>query len=275
MKTVKHWSRVNNCYMTFAIFLPEDRVEKQRREPYPAIYFCSGLTCTHENATTKMMYASACKKRGVAMIMPDTSPRGVDEHCPEAGSADWTIGYGAGHYCNATQEPWNKHFNMYSYITEELPSIVERYFHISKERRSIMGFSMGGNGALICAAKQPERYVSVTALAPISRPTTSAFFCGNALPAYFGSNEAAKDYSISDILNERGTALKLPPGYVDVGARDQFMEHLQIPELIKALNTNGHRNFPVNYHEDYNHSFYFINEVIEDHIDFHAAHLNR
>ena len=164
---------------------------------------------------------------------------------------------------------------MYSYITEELPSIVERYFHISKERRSIMGFSMGGNGALICAAKQPERYTSVTALAPISRPTTSAFFCGNALPAYFGSNEAAKDYSISDILNERGTALKLPPGYVDVGARDQFMEHLQIPELIKALNTNGHRNFPVNYHEDYNHSFYFINEVIEDHIDFHAAHLNR
>ena len=220
VKVVEHWSRVNNCKMTFSIFMPEDYVERQRCEPYPAIYFCSGLTCTHDNATTKMMYARQCRKRGVVMVMPDTSPRGVDDHCPEAGSSDWTVGYGAGHYCNATQEPWNKHFNMFSYITEELPALVERYFHVDSERRSIMGFSMGGNGALICAAKLPERYRSVTALAPIGQPTQSAKFCITALEKYFGSVEAAKDYSITDILNEKGRALTLPPCYIDVGSRD-------------------------------------------------------
>lgn len=114
------------------------------------------------------MYARQCKKRQVVMVMPDTSPRGVDEACPEAGSSDWKIGYGAGHYCNATQEPWSKHFNMFTYVTEELPAIVEKYFHVDSERRSVMGFSMGGNGALICAAKRPELYRSFTALAPIS-----------------------------------------------------------------------------------------------------------
>ena len=111
-----------------------------------------------------------CKKRQVAMVFPDTSPRGVDEACPNA-SDDWTVGYGAGHYLNATQAPWNKHFNMYTYVTEELPSLVERYFHVDSERRSITGFSMGGNGALICAAKLPERYRSVTAFSPIGHPT--------------------------------------------------------------------------------------------------------
>jgi len=173
IKTVEHYSKVNDCKMTFTIFLPEDDVNRQRCDPYPAIYFCSGLTCTWDNATTKMNYARQCRKRGVVMIMPDTSPRGVDGDCPEAGSADWTIGYGAGHYCNATQAPWNKHFNMFSYVTEELPNLVERYFHVDSQRRSIMGFSMGGNGALICAAKLPERYRSVTALAPIGQPTKS------------------------------------------------------------------------------------------------------
>ena len=157
--------------MTFSIFLPEGEVNKQRRKPYPALYFCSGLTSSWENPTVKMQYARGCKRNGIVMVMPDTSPRGVDEACPEAGSADWTIGYAAGHYCNATQAPWKEHFNMFSYITEELPSLVERYFHVSSERRSIMGFSMGGNGALISAAKLPERYQSVTAIAPIGRPT--------------------------------------------------------------------------------------------------------
>ena len=156
--------------MTFTIFLPEDDVVKQRREPYPAIYYLSGLTCSWENATVKMNYAKQCRKRGVAMVICDTSPRGVDEDCPEAGSEDHRVGYGAGHYCDATKEPWNKHFNMYSYVTEELPNLVESYFHVDRERRSVMGHSMGGNGALVCAAKLPERYRSVTALAPVGNP---------------------------------------------------------------------------------------------------------
>lgn len=109
---------------------------------------------------------------------------------------------------------------MYSYISEELPSIVERYFHVDSERRSIMGFSMGGNGALICAAKQPDHYRSVTALAPIGKPTSDSMFCKKAFPAYFGDSGAGKDYSITDILNEKGRTLTLPPGYIDVGSCD-------------------------------------------------------
>ena len=171
IKTVEHWSNCNNCKMTFMIYLPEDQVHCQRREPYPAIYFLSGITSTWENAAVKGQYGRQCKKRKVAMVFPDTSPRGVDESCPGVGDHGWTVGYGAGHFLNATQAPWNKHFNMYTYVTEELPNLVERYFHVDSERRSITGFSMGGNGALICAAKQPERYRSVTAFSPIGHPT--------------------------------------------------------------------------------------------------------
>lgn len=118
-----------------------------------------------------MNYAKQCRKRGVVLVMPDTSPRDVDADCPEAGSEDENIGYGAGHYCDATQAPWNKHFNMFSYVTEELPKLVENYFHVDTKRRSVMGFSMGGNGSLICAAKNPQNYCSVTALAPVGNPT--------------------------------------------------------------------------------------------------------
>ena len=207
------------------------------------------------------------------MVFPDTSPRGVDEACPEAGDSDWAKGYGAGQYCNATQAPWNQHFNMYTYVTEELPNLVERYFHVASDKRSVMGFSMGGNGALMVAAKMPERYTSVTALSPISQPTKCAPFSVNALEAYFGSTEAAADYSFVEVLNAKGTSLKMPPGYVDVAANDQYIQHLMWPELIEALNVNGHSNFPVTYHEDYNHSFFFVNDFIEDHIEFHAKHL--
>ena len=259
--------------MTFMIFLPEDQVNKQRREPYPAIYFLSGLTCNWENTATKGHYARQCKKSQVAMVFPDTSPRGIEETIPNAG-ADWTVGYGAGQYCNATQAPWNQHFNMYTYVTEELPNLVERYFPICPERRSVMGFSMGGNGALICAAKNPQRYRSVTALSPIGHPTQCEMFSTKALTAYFGGLDGqATEYSIVEVLNSLGTSLTLPPGYMDLAANDQFIETLCWPDLIKALRTNGHTNFPIHTHEDYNHSYFFVNDFIEDHIAFHAGHL--
>ena len=124
---------------------------------------------------------------------------------------------------------------MYTYVTEELPSLVERYFHVDFTKRSVMGYSMGGNGALICAAKMPERYRSVTSIAPIGWPTRCEYFCHKAFKAYFGNIEGAAEYSITDILNAKGTSLKLPPGYVDVGAMDQFRDHLMWPELNRAL----------------------------------------
>jgi len=135
-----------------------------------------------------------------------------------------------------------------------------------------MGFSMGGNGAIICAAKQPERFAAMTAFSPVGQPTDCDMFCKKALTAYFGSPEAGADWSAVEVLNAKGTALKLPPGFIDVAANDQFINELNWPQLIEALNTNGH-NTPVTYHEDYNHSWYFVNDFLEAHIDFHAAHL--
>jgi len=271
LKKVKHWSECNQCEMTFYIFLPEDAPQQQRGAPYGALYFLSGLTCTEENAPFKSGYAPYAKKANIAMIFPDTSPRGVDADCPEAGSADWTVGYGAGHYCDATAEPWKKHFNMYTYVTKELPELVERYFPVDPSLKSITGFSMGGNGAIIAAAKNPGMYRSMTAFAPFV-PTQSVKFGSTGLPAYFGDMEGAKAYDCVEVLNAGGKDLKLPPGFIEYASADQFDEALVRPALKEALGKNGH-NYPIRIQEGYAHNFFFINSFIEDHINFHAAQL--
>lgn len=204
--------------MTFYIYLPEDDINMQRRKPYPALYFLAGLTSNWENAPFKSGFGQFAKRRDIAMVFPDTCPRGVDETCPEAGDSDWTKGYGAGHYCDATQEPWSKHFNMFSYVTKELPDLVERYFHVDSQRKSITGFSMGGNGALVCAAKNPGLYKSVTAFAPICSPTKCDPWTKSAYEAFFG-NRDERSYGISELLTD-DQSLTLPPCFIDVGASD-------------------------------------------------------
>ena len=225
--------------MTFYIWLPEDAPQQQKGKLYGTLYFLSGLTCTEENAATKSGFASYAKQANIAMVFPDTSPRGVDEDCPDAGSADWTIGYGAGHYCDATAAPWNKHFNMYTYVSKELPGLIEKYFPVDPNCKSVTGFSMGGAGALLVAAKNPGMYKSVTAFAPFV-PTKSVTFAHKALPQYFGSMEGAKPYDIAEVLNAGGCDLKLPPGFIDYGSADKFDEALVRPALEEALGTNGH-----------------------------------
>ena len=172
LKTLKHWSDVNKCYMTFSIFLPENEVNQQRAEPYPTLYYLAGLTSTHENAPQKSGFAPHAKKHGIAVVFPDTSPRNIEGYTPVDIKDSWSVGYGAGFYCNATAEPWSKNFNMYTYIVEELPKIVESYFPVQKGVRSIIGHSMGGNGSLLIAARNPDLYKSVSAFAPISNPTS-------------------------------------------------------------------------------------------------------
>jgi S-formylglutathione hydrolase len=154
--------------MKFAIFLPDDDVKAQRGQSYPVLYFLSGLTCTHENIPSKVAYAEHAKRHNIAIVFPDTSPRNCG-----AEEGDWTVGYGAGHYCNATQEPWKKHFNMYDYITKELPNTVETFFPVNPQSKSITGFSMGGGGALMIATRNPTQFRSVSAFAPIGNPTTA------------------------------------------------------------------------------------------------------
>jgi len=158
------------------------------------------------------------------MVFPDTSPRNIHEAIPEAADDDYTIGYGAGHYCDATQEPWSKHFNMYSYVTKELPGLVERYFFVDPDRKSITGFSMGGNGALICAAKNPGMYKSVSAFAPICSPSKCDQWTARAYESYFG-NKDERSYGISELLTDDEN-LTLPQGMIDFASSDQFKERL-------------------------------------------------
>lgn len=153
IKKIKHWSSCNKSYMTFNIFLPEDCVTKQRCEPFPALYHLAGLTSTCDNAPQKSGFAPHAAKHRIAVVFPDTSPRDIDGLVIDHGKDTWKVGYGAGHYLNAKEGKWAEHWNMYTYITEELPEVVEKYFHVAKDRRSILGHSMGGNGALSIAAK--------------------------------------------------------------------------------------------------------------------------
>ena len=271
LKKIKHRSACNDCDMHFYIFLPEDAPKQQRGRPYAALYFLSGLTCTEENAPTKSGFAPFAKAANIAMVFPDTSPRGLTD-CPEAGDSDWTYGYGAGHYCDATAEPWKKHFNMYTYVTKELPELVEKHFPVDPERKSVTGFSMGGNGALIAAIKNPGKYRSVSAFAPFV-PTQSQKFAGAALPKYFGDVEEAKPYDCVELLNAGGKDVKLPPGFITYASADQFDEALARPALAEALGQNGH-DIPIRLEEGYNHSFFFISTFIEEHINFHAAELH-
>lgn len=171
--------------MTFSIFVPADDVNHQRVHPWPVIYHLSGLTCDHTNAPDKSGYGKYAAEHKVAIVFPDTSPRDVD--VPNLDN--WRVGFGAGHYCNATAEPWSKHFNMYKYVTEELPAVCQQYFHISKDRQSLMGHSMGGNGALNIAARNPGVYKSVSAFAPIGNSSSEkSEFCNVAMPTYFAND---------------------------------------------------------------------------------------
>jgi S-formylglutathione hydrolase len=255
--------------MKFQIFLPEDDIRLQRRKPYPALYFLAGLTCNHENVPTKVNFAEHAKRHNIAMIFPDTSPRDV---ALEA-SDDWTVGYGAGHYCNATNEPWKKHFKMYDYIMKELPLLVERYFHVDPEAKSITGFSMGGGGALMMAARNPTAFRSVSAFAPIGNPINSEGFAKKAFSKYFASEDDAKLYDTTEILNAAGRDLKLPPTMIDIGTSDVWMDSLCPEALERALGQNGH-DIPIRWQEGYGHSLYFVTSFIRDHIDFHAGKLN-
>jgi len=179
LKTVQHWSEVNQCDMTFNIYLPEDNIRLQRNKGYPVLYFLSGLTCNQQNFVEKSGFAKYAREHKIAVVVCDTSPRNTDlaeanEHKWEAQPyANWCVGYGAGHYVDATAEPWNKHFNMYSYVTKELPQIVNEYFPVDPASKSIFGHSMGGNGALVVALRNAKEYRSVSAFAPLSAPLTS------------------------------------------------------------------------------------------------------
>jgi S-formylglutathione hydrolase len=210
------------------------------------------------------------------MVFPDTSPRNC-EIAELEGNTDWTIGYGAGHYCNATNAPYSTNFNMFTYVTEELPALVNDFFPVDPERMSVTGHSMGGNGALMVASRCRQQYRSASAFAPIGSTTTSSF-CSQVVPKYFGGNvEEAKKYSFTDVVQAKkaegvAPADILPPTLVSTGTADQFAERLNSQEIIKTA-AECKLNLEFKWEDGYNHNYEFMATFMEEHVDFHAQHL--
>ncbi|MCT4702493.1 S-formylglutathione hydrolase [Enterobacteriaceae bacterium H20N1] len=258
----RHDSSVLNCAMTFSIFLPPPRTN-----PPPVLYWLSGLTCNDENFTTKACAQRIAAELGIVLVMPDTSPRG--EHVPNSESYD--LGQGAGFYLNATQQPWAGHFRMYDYICDELPALIADNFSIS-EKASIFGHSMGGHGALSIALKNPGRFCSVSAFAPIVNPTRVPWG-QKAFTAYLGADESQwRAWDSCCLLMDADSANALPT-LIDQGDADQFLaDQLQPAQFAEVARQ---KNWPLTLRVQpgYDHSYYFIATFVEDHLRFHAEHL--
>lgn len=256
-----HQSQATGTEMTFGLFLPS----AAQQGPVPVLWYLSGLTCTHENAMTKAGAQAYAEQAGIALVFPDTSPRGEGVANDDA----YDLGQGAGFYVDATEKPWAPHFRMWDYVADELPRILTANFAIDEERQAITGHSMGGHGALTLAMSLPGRYRSVSAFSPIANPTQSDWG-RKQLAAYLGADEAkwaAHDSSI--LMRERGFDGEV---LIDQGASDQFLDLLKPEALAEAM---AARRQPGTFRmqKGYDHSYFYVASFIEDHIWFHAEHL--
>ena len=253
-----HRSTACNCDMTFALFLPEEA----QQGPVPLMWFLSGLTCTHENAMTKAGAQAWAAEHGIAVVFPDTSPRGEDVADDDA----YDLGKGAGFYVNATQDPWAPHFQMWDYIADELPALLGENFALDMDRQAICGHSMGGHGALTLAMNLPGRFTSVSAFAPIAHPTSSDWG-RKQLAAYLGSDETTwAKHDATLLMAERGFD---GPILIDQGTDDQFLNLLK-PEALAEASAKARQNATLRMQQGYDHSYFFISTFMEDHIAFHA-----
>lgn len=260
LQRVKHFSQVTQCEMTFSIFLPEV-LDNQK---VPVLYWLSGLTCTDENFCQKAGAFQSAQKYGLAIVCPDTSPRNIDVPGQDE---SYDFGSGAGFYVDAIRQPWAVNYQMYSYVTKELPNGVEKNFPVS-DVRSIAGHSMGGHGAIICALKNPEKYVSASAFAPILNPSQCPWGV-KAFSGYLGEDQSLwYAYDSTELIKNARDPIPL---LIDQGLDDQFLEEQLLPgSFIKAAKE---KNFPLIYrdHPGYDHSYYFISTFIDDHIKHHVA----
>lgn len=258
-----HTSAVLNCEMRFGIFLPPQAEKKK----VPVLYWLSGLTCTDENFTQKAGAQRIAAELGIALVMPDTSPRGEDVPDDENGAYDF--GLGAGFYLNATQAPWSKHYRMYDYVVSELPELIEAEFSVNG-MRSISGHSMGGHGAITIGLKNPDKYRSISAFSPISNPVNCPWG-QKALGLYLGDDqEAWVAYDSSELLRRATEQLPL---LVDQGLADNFLTEQLRPETLDDAATESGYRMTLRRQPGYDHSYFFISTFIEDHLRFHAQHL--
>ena len=258
----QHWSEACNCDMTFGIFMPSIAT----RESVPLVWYLSGLTCTHENAMTKAGAQAAAEEFGVAIVFPDTSPRG--NNVPD--DDDYDLGQGAGFYLNATEKPWVNNFKMWDYITLDLTNIINKHFNVDMARQSIMGHSMGGHGALTIGMGIPGRFKSISALSPICNPT-GADWGRKQLAAYLGNDEQSwVGHDSSILMSNEGFDGKV---LIDIGSKDQFMDLLR-PETLANAMTQRRQPGEFRIQSGYDHSYFFVSTFIDDHLAFHADLLN-
>lgn len=252
--------------MTFSIFLPEP---KKRCGGKPAVlYYLSGLTCTDENARTKAAFYEHAAQYNLVIVFPDTSAREVNI---EGQDDSYDFGSGAGFYINATTDKWKQHYNMYDYITKELPAFIDANFYVDISRASITGHSMGGHGALTIALKNPGVYQSVSAFSPICNPTACPWGV-KAFEGYLGSVDAGKEYDAT-VLMESYQGPKTPI-LIDQGTGDNFLHQKQLlPENFALACGNAKHPLNLRMQKDYDHSYYFISSFAKDHIQFHSANL--
>lgn len=257
----RHPSKACGCDMTFGLYLPPAAA----RGPVPILWYLSGLSCTHENAMTKAAAQGWAARAGLAICFPDTSPRGDTV----ADDTAYDLGQGAGFYVDATETPWSPHFRMWTYVTDELSALLAAEFAIDPDRQAISGHSMGGHGALTVAMHHPDRFASVSAFAPIAHPVASDWGrkqFGN----YLGADEArwtAHDATL--LMTDRGFP---GPVLVDQGTADPFIGLLRPADLARAMAARGQAS-TFRMQPGHDHSYFFVQSFMEDHIAFHARAL--
>lgn len=263
-KQYHHQSKTLNCKMRFAIYLPPQAANGKK---VPVMYWLSGLTCTDENFMQKAGALKMAARLGIAIVTPDTSPRG--EGVADDPKQAYDLGLGASFYVNATQAPWNKHYQMYDYVVNELPKIIENHFPVNQQR-VISGHSMGGHGALMIALRNPNLYQSASAFSPVSNPVNCPWG-KKAFSAYLGADTKQwLQYDTSELMT---LAQQKIPMLVDQGDKDDFLEEQLKPDSLETA--AGSNDYPLilNMRQGYDHSYYFITSFIDTHLRFHAANL--
>ncbi len=263
--TYRHAAKETGCDMTFSVYQPP----QAQAGKVPVLYYLSGLTCTEENFTVKAGAQRVAAELGLMLVAPDTSPRGLDL----PGEDDsYDFGSGAGFYVDATQSPWSTNYRMYSYVTRELPDLIESTFAADPQRRGVFGHSMGGHGALVVALRNPDRYRSVSAFAPIANPIDCPWG-QKAFTGYLGDDRSTwKQYDATELIREHGWQGSI---LVDQGEADGFLEEQLKPERLRNACADKGVDLQLRMQEGYDHSYFFIASFVEDHLRHHAAALTR
>ena len=257
-----HASAVNDCDMTFAVFMPP-----KGNGPMPVLWYLSGLTCSHANVMEKGEYRRVAAELGIAIVCPDTSPRG--DNVPDEPD-NWQFGCGAGFYLDATSDPYAAHYNMYSYVTEELSRLIADNFDVDTNRQGVFGHSMGGHGALIMALRNPDRFKSCSAFAPIVNPMT-ADWSSTAFAKYLGEDQAAWRAYDAVALVEDGH--RFGEILIDQGDADSFLDTGLRPWLLDEACASTDIDLTLRMQSGYDHSYYFISTFMEDHLRWHGQRL--